>query len=83
MGHDLQHRGAGRIVVGVDGSEGSYRALAWATDEARRRSTSLLLVGGVVLCCAGAVDAMSTTKGVTTASLLNIVDLPAWSLLAT
>lgn len=27
----------GRIVVGVDGSEGSRRALAWAADEARLR----------------------------------------------
>jgi nucleotide-binding universal stress UspA family protein len=26
-----------RIVVGVDGSEGSHRALAWALDDARRR----------------------------------------------
>jgi nucleotide-binding universal stress UspA family protein len=26
-----------RIVVGVDGSEGSQRALAWAIDDARRR----------------------------------------------
>jgi nucleotide-binding universal stress UspA family protein len=26
-----------RIVVGVDGSEGSQRALAWALDDARRR----------------------------------------------
>jgi nucleotide-binding universal stress UspA family protein len=29
--------GIGRIVVGVDGSDGSRRALAWAADEARLR----------------------------------------------
>lgn len=29
------------IVVGVDGSEGSQRALRWAADEARRRDTTL------------------------------------------
>jgi nucleotide-binding universal stress UspA family protein len=33
-----------RIVVGVDGSEGSLRALRWAADEARRRSAELDVV---------------------------------------
>ena len=33
-----------RIVVGVDGSEGSQRALRWAIDEARRRDASLEIV---------------------------------------
>lgn len=33
--------GSGRIVVGVDGSAGSSRALRWALDEADRRSGSL------------------------------------------
>ncbi len=32
------------IVVGVDGSAGSHHALAWAADEARRRSSSLRVV---------------------------------------
>jgi nucleotide-binding universal stress UspA family protein len=34
----------GTIVVGVDGSDGSRRALAWAADEARRRSDDLVVV---------------------------------------
>jgi nucleotide-binding universal stress UspA family protein len=33
-----------RIVVGVDGSEGSGRALAWAVDEARRRGDATVQV---------------------------------------
>ncbi|WP_052668686.1 universal stress protein [Nitriliruptor alkaliphilus] len=31
----------GRIVVGIDGSEGSRRALRWAVDEAARRGATL------------------------------------------
>ena len=31
----------GRIVVGVDGSEGSLPALQWAVDEARRRGATV------------------------------------------
>jgi nucleotide-binding universal stress UspA family protein len=34
----------GRIVVGVDGSEGSQRALAWAVDEARLRKWVLVAI---------------------------------------
>jgi nucleotide-binding universal stress UspA family protein len=34
----------GRIVVGVDGSEASKRALRWAAEEARLRSSSLEVV---------------------------------------
>jgi nucleotide-binding universal stress UspA family protein len=34
----------GRIVVGVDGSEGSRRALLWAADEAARRGSTLEVV---------------------------------------
>jgi nucleotide-binding universal stress UspA family protein len=34
----------GRIVVGVDGSEGSKAALAWALDEARLRQAALDVV---------------------------------------
>jgi nucleotide-binding universal stress UspA family protein len=34
----------GTIVVGVDGSYGSRRALEWAIDEARRRSDELIAV---------------------------------------
>ena len=30
-----------RIVVGVDGSEASHRALEWAVDEARRRNATV------------------------------------------
>jgi nucleotide-binding universal stress UspA family protein len=30
-----------RIVVGVDGSEGSLTALAWAVEEARRGDASV------------------------------------------
>lgn len=37
---------AGRIVVGVDGSEGSRVALLWAADEADRRGAPLLVVHG-------------------------------------
>jgi nucleotide-binding universal stress UspA family protein len=33
-----------RIVVGIDGSDHSKRALSWALDEARLRSASLLVV---------------------------------------
>lgn len=35
---------AGRIVVGVDGSDESIRALQWAVDEARRRDATLDIV---------------------------------------
>lgn len=35
----------GKIVVGVDGSEGSRRALRWALDEARCRRLPLLALG--------------------------------------
>jgi nucleotide-binding universal stress UspA family protein len=34
----------GRIVVGVDGSEGARRALSWAIDEARLRGWSIVAV---------------------------------------
>jgi nucleotide-binding universal stress UspA family protein len=33
-----------RIVVGADGSPGAQRAIDWAIDEARRRSSTLVLV---------------------------------------
>jgi nucleotide-binding universal stress UspA family protein len=39
-----QPTGAGRIVVGVDGSEASYGALHWAVAEAARRGASLDVV---------------------------------------
>ena len=32
------------VVVGIDGSEGSIKALRWALDEARRRATALRVV---------------------------------------
>jgi nucleotide-binding universal stress UspA family protein len=35
---------SGRIVVGVDGSEGSRLALAWALDEAKLRRAALVAV---------------------------------------
>ena len=35
---------AGRVVVGVDGSEGALTALRWALDEARLRSAPLEVV---------------------------------------
>lgn len=35
---------AGRIVVGVDGSEASHAALQWAADEARRRNAKLVVL---------------------------------------
>ena len=38
----------GRVVVGVDGSEGSLMALRWALDEARLRGTSVHAVAGWV-----------------------------------
>ena len=38
--------GGGRVVVGVDGSEGSLKALRWALDEARTRGTSVHAVTG-------------------------------------
>src|SRR5258708_386901 len=34
-----------RIVVGVDGSEGSQRALVWALDDARRRGGAAVELG--------------------------------------
>ena len=37
---------AGRVVVGVDGSEGSLKALRWALGEARVRGTSVHAVMG-------------------------------------
>jgi nucleotide-binding universal stress UspA family protein len=39
-----ENEGAGRIVVGVDGSENSYRALKWAFKEARLRAVGLRLI---------------------------------------
>ena len=38
------HVPSGRVVVGIDDSEGARRALRWATDEARRRRARLDLV---------------------------------------
>jgi nucleotide-binding universal stress UspA family protein len=35
---------SGRIVVGIDGSEGARRALGWAVEEARLRGWSVLAV---------------------------------------
>ncbi len=35
---------SGRIVVGVDGSDGAHRALEWAADEARLRGATMLVV---------------------------------------
>jgi nucleotide-binding universal stress UspA family protein len=37
---------SGRIVVGVDGSDGAQRALEWAVEEARLRSAALVVVYG-------------------------------------
>ena len=45
--HD--HPGSGSIVAGVDGSDDSGRALAWAVDEARRRGCPLTVVHGYEL----------------------------------
>src|SRR4029453_19365406 len=39
-------RMSGRIVVGVDGSDGAQRALEWAVEEARLRSAALVVVYG-------------------------------------
>jgi nucleotide-binding universal stress UspA family protein len=36
----------GKIVVGIDGSEGAYRALDWAIGEARLHHDDLVLVHG-------------------------------------
>ena len=36
--------GVARIVVGVDGSDGSHKALEWAIDEAKRWRASLTVV---------------------------------------
>jgi nucleotide-binding universal stress UspA family protein len=38
------HQTGGWIVVGVDGSEPSRRALSWALDEAKLRDAGCLLV---------------------------------------
>ena len=40
----VDDRSNGEIVVGVDGSEHSYRALEWALGEARTRGVGVLLV---------------------------------------
>src|SRR4029450_1278772 len=37
---------SGRIVVGVDGSDGAQRALEWAVEEARLRSAALVVAYG-------------------------------------
>jgi nucleotide-binding universal stress UspA family protein len=61
--------GANRIVVGVDGSEGSRRALRWALDEARRRRATVTAVHvwtppyiGPELVPAGAYDANANDR---------------------
>jgi nucleotide-binding universal stress UspA family protein len=41
---ETELRTFGRIVVGVDGSTGSHRALDWALDEARRREARVVVV---------------------------------------
>lgn len=41
---DVVRRREGRVVVGVDGSAASKKALAWATEEARLRGAELHLV---------------------------------------
>lgn len=38
--------GRGRVVVGVDGSEGSAKAMRWAAEEARLRDATLVVVHG-------------------------------------
>jgi len=43
-GSELSNQRAGRIVVGVDGSADSMRALAWAAAEARLRESVLEVV---------------------------------------
>jgi nucleotide-binding universal stress UspA family protein len=37
---------SGRIVVGIDGSDGAQRALEWAVEEARLRDATLVVVYG-------------------------------------
>lgn len=44
MEHAVDEQAKGRIVVGVDGSEGSLRALQWAAEEARVRAVGMLVV---------------------------------------
>lgn len=39
-----EQRGRARVVVGVDGSAGSRRALRWAAEEAERRGADLTVV---------------------------------------
>lgn len=43
-----------KIVVGIDGSDHALRALAWATDEARRRGAPLTVVHGYTVVPIGA-----------------------------
>lgn len=40
----MQENAKGRIVVGVDGSDGAAHALTWAAEEARLRGVGLLTV---------------------------------------
>jgi len=41
---DLSSAGESRVVVGVDGSEGGYHAMAWAAGEAARLAARLVVV---------------------------------------
>jgi nucleotide-binding universal stress UspA family protein len=52
--HSREKPGPAGVVVGIDGSDGGQRALAWAANEARRRSVPLTVVHGYQAPLAGA-----------------------------
>lgn len=57
---------ANRIVVGVDGSKSSHKALAWALDEARARNAQVTVVHAWTPAMFGAIEFASPVLGIET-----------------
>lgn len=65
---DLQPLVSAAVVIGVDGSPGSDRALRWAAELASQRDRELRIVHGMDL------DAMSRTQGTADWEALPVVE---------
>jgi nucleotide-binding universal stress UspA family protein len=68
--------GAAGVVVGIDGSTGAQRALSWAAEAARLRSTRLIVVHGYDLPLIGAYPRFTPTydEGLLSRSASQLLD---------
>ena len=55
-----------RIVVGIDGSKSSHKALAWALDEARARQAQVTVVHAWIPAMFGAIEFAAPVLGIAT-----------------